>query len=363
MQRSGSWSVVSLGAAACQTAKVGQRCRSDALAQDASHVLKCVKGRFVRLISKADGIAFVRNVLAAKTTTTISLTLAPPSVAPPSSAAPPTSPSTTIPAPGPDAIQVTAGSSHTSALIEGGTDSCWGGNINGQLGDGTSESIRVTRVVVVGIVDARAVSAGAYHTCALLDGGTVKCWGAGGQLGGGSTTRMNTPAEVSGITGAFRVAAGPAHTCVILTGGTIKCWGINDQGQLGDRTTTNRLTPVSVAGISGATQVGGGVYHSCALVDGGIVKCWGDNFYGQLGDGSRTPRLAPVVVSGVVGAIQIAVSSYHSCALLAGGTINCWGYNENGGLGDGTTGNNRLTPVAVIGVDSAAPVAARANHM
>jgi alpha-tubulin suppressor-like RCC1 family protein len=89
---------------------------------------------------------------------------------------------------------------------------------------------------VAGIDSATAVASGSDHTCALLAGGTVACWGANnrGQLGDGTYT-MNrpTPVAVSGLTGAVAIAGGFAHTCAVVTGGTVKCWGDNYWGQLG----------------------------------------------------------------------------------------------------------------------------------
>ena len=70
-----------------------------------------------------------------------------------------------------------------------------------------------------------------------------------GQLGNGSTANEFVPAPVSGITDAIAIAAGAGHTCAILTGGSVQCWGANEHGQLGDGTTTNSLVPVTVSGL------------------------------------------------------------------------------------------------------------------
>ena len=75
---------------------------------------------------------------------------------------------------------------------------------------------------------ATSISAGEEHTCAVLSGGSVSCWGYGsyGQLGDGSTTStQSTPVSVSGISTATSVSAGAYHTCAVLSGGTVKCWG------------------------------------------------------------------------------------------------------------------------------------------
>ena len=102
-----------------------------------------------------------------------------------------------------NAILIAASNFHTCALLFGGTIECWGWNGDGQLGNGESgsSSYEVSPVQVNGISDATWISAGDLHTCALLPGGASKCWGANvyGQLGNGTTTDSSTPVDVIGI--------------------------------------------------------------------------------------------------------------------------------------------------------------------
>jgi len=151
------------------------------------------------------------------------------------------------------AVVIAAGSIHTCALIDTGAASCWGGNQYGQIGDGTTTN-RLSPVAVRGMRGGiTAITAGFAHTCALVETGAVKCWGVNlqGELGDGTTTARFTPGFVRKFQhgGAVALAAGDEHNCAVSDTGGIWCWGYNDSGQLGDGTTTNRLTPVRVRGF------------------------------------------------------------------------------------------------------------------
>lgn len=252
---------------------------------------------------------------------------------------------------------VVSGGAHSCELDTAGGVRCWGYNASGQLGDGTT-LFRSQPTPVIGLsAGVLALALGDRHSCAVLQGGGVKCWGESddGRLGTGHTSDQVQPADVLSLGGASAIDAGFAHTCV-LAGGTMKCWGYNGHGQLGDGSWITRPQVVDVASLGfapAALALGGN--HSCARSAAGTLRCWGGNSSGQLGDGTFSNRNLPVDVDGLgSGTSLITAGGSHSCALTAGNALKCWGANGYGQLGDATrTTSNR--PRDVIG--AGAPVA------
>lgn len=255
--------------------------------------------------------------------------------------------------------EITAGAEHSCALMTGGQVDCWGQNSLGELGNGGTVSSGVP-VTVSGITNATQISASGDDSCALLADGRVDCWGnneAPGQLGNGSTAPISdTPVAVSGITSATQISTGGSHSCALLTGGQVRCWGANGVGELGNGGTTPSSIPVAVTGIANATQVSAGGSHSCALLTTGQIKCWGSNISGELGDGTTVTSTVPVPVSGITNATRIS-NNNQSCALLSDGQVDCWGNNLFWQLGNGSTANSSV-PVPVTGISTATEISA-----
>jgi alpha-tubulin suppressor-like RCC1 family protein len=194
---------------------------------------------------------------------------------------------------------IAAGSYQSYAVTAGGWLKAWGLNKAGQLGDGTTIE-RHAPADVPGLASGMTiVAAGGSHTCSVTPGGALKCWGLNdtGQVGDGTWIQRSAPADVTGLgSGVTAVAAGENHTCAVVPGGGLKCWGSNGNGQLGTGTTGSRNTPADVAGLTGdVIAVAAGYSHTCA-VTAGAVKCWGWDSYGQLGQGTITYRTTPVDV-------------------------------------------------------------------
>ncbi len=252
------------------------------------------------------------------------------------------------------AISVASGATHSCAVLLGGTVQCWGSNASGALGASLPGNYFFP-VTVPGITTALRVSVGFEHSCALLTGGTIQCWGRGdqGQLGNGQGVSSTTPVSVGGINTATWVGLGNFHSCARLTGGALRCWGRNVEGQLGNNSTTSSNAPVVVSNITNASGVVGGGFHSCARLSTGEARCWGRGDLGQLGNGAFANSSVPVVVTGVAGTVAIDAGRSHTCVALVGGRLQCWGYNELGQLGRGTSGLgvNSATAATVNGIN------------
>ncbi|MFM7047214.1 MAG: RCC1 domain-containing protein, partial [Actinomycetota bacterium] len=294
---------------------------------------------------------------------------------------------------------VTAGALHTCVLLDDASVKCFGEGDNGRLGSGSTADIGrsagsmgdALRAVDLGTGrTARAIAAGAAHTCALLDDHTVKCWGANGdgQLGVGDIdSRGDAPGEMGdalpavnlGLATGVRVTAitaGDAHTCVLTSNGAVKCWGFGANGRLGYGDEVSRGDDPSSMGTALATidlgsgrtakAIAAGAAHTCAIRDTNDVVCWGTGATGRLGTGNENDianesgEMGDALVAVPLGtgrtAVAISAGAAHTCVVLDNGTAKCWGSGISGRLGTGNTsavGNepgelgDALSPIAL----------------
>jgi alpha-tubulin suppressor-like RCC1 family protein len=258
--------------------------------------------------------------------------------------------------------QVSGGWRHTCGVTADNRAYCWGRNLEGQLGNGTTNVFIATPVAVLGTLQFRQISAGSHATCAVTTDNRAYCWGSNtvGQLGDGTTAGHYRPAPVAGGRRFRQIEAGEEHACgVTYPDNRAFCWGRNSEGELGNGTNagqdttgfgiTYRTRPVPVAGGLTFHHVSAGVYHTCGTTTDDRAFCWGMNRTGQLGDGTIAPmRLKPTRVADGRRYRQVDAGIGHTCAVTTGYRAFCWGRGDEGQLGDGTTGVTRR-PRAVSG--------------
>ncbi len=272
------------------------------------------------------------------------------------------------PAPPPDPlVKLAARGRHTCGFRQSGAVACWGYNGDGQLGDGTRTD-QGRPVAVAGVRGAVEVDAGLNFSCAREKSGRVLCWGNNedGQLGDGKGARAGarspTPVTVQGLSDAVQISLGEHHACALRRGGTVRCWGLGGDGQLGT-IVDRRATATDIAGLNQVVQLASGANHVCARRSSGAVMCWGRNTEGQLGDGVSGSKVKPVAVQGLADADDLVAGANHVCAARRASGVVCWGSNTHGQLGDGKTGVfAQRTPVAVQGLSRPAGVALGKDH-
>ncbi len=258
--------------------------------------------------------------------------------------------------------QLSLGARHSCAVSTTGKVRCWGSGELGRLGLGNTDNVGDVNLPYASdtiSLNAEAVSiaAGGAHTCALVEGPKVQCWGnnASGQLARHDTEAIGDDevplnqgfADILDISS--RVVTGTDHTCVLRSDGRVLCWGRGAEGQLGlgntdtlgDDEDDELFHEVALMEI--VDDVSAGHQHTCAVLQTGIVSCWGRGTEGQLGYGN-TDNLAddePFVgmanetLRGLVSRVTAGYS--HTCVLFLDGEVSCWGSNGHGELGYGNT--------------------------
>ena len=143
-----------------------------------------------------------------------------------------------------------AGEFHTCIVTPTGEAVCWGDNTSGQTGNADLISPTTTPTFVIGLAGSvQTIEAGQEFTCALMDSGGVDCWGNNldGHLGNGSTVNSFLPSGVTGLsTGVASIGLGDLHACAETLTGLRYCWGDSFYGQLGNGSNTTTTVPIEV---------------------------------------------------------------------------------------------------------------------
>jgi len=259
------------------------------------------------------------------------------------------------------ASDVAGGREHALALVSGAVWA-WGSDAKGQVGNGPTlqDAPSPVKVIASGVA---AVTAGHYHSMALMDDGTIRAWGwnSRGQMGANGGTKNIVPVPVtvplSGV--ATQVAAGRAHSMALIDG-HVWTWGDNTYGQLGlgSADTARHPTPHKVAGLPTIRFIAGGRDTSFAIAGNGDLYAWGNSGYGQAGTGSKGTVLTPKVVLADVDMVESGAD--HTVALRSDGTVWTWGRNRFGQLG--YAGGIRTRPTKVPGLAGISKVFAGRDH-
>ena len=245
-----------------------------------------------------------------------------------------------------EVVQIATGTSFTCALLANGGVRCWGRGFDGSLDD------HPPRAIDIGAPAAR-LTAGTSHACVLTRAGNVRCWGLGrwGRLGYANTQSLADPAEAGDVdlggAKATKVAAGHAATCAILEGGAIRCWGSGQGGRLGtgkradlgDDEPPAAAPPIELPEPIEDLAVGAaGVM--CAVGTSGKLWCWGQDRQGEVGHPLEEVDDERLWIPGDLGPVetgapvrQVSIGTAHTCVLRHSQDVQCWGSAGSGRLG------------------------------
>jgi len=277
-------------------------------------------------------------------------------------------------------VGMSVGRRHSCVKLSSGKIRCWGRSVYGELGygdslnrgDGPNEMSDYLPEVNLGSgLQASQIKLSQYSSCALMEGGEMKCWGRNhfGQCGLGNTSSIGylpnqmsdylPPINFPSGVNIASIDTGYNHHGAISIIGDLYLWGRNENGGLGlghanhigdsGNEMGEYLQSTNLGNGRTIIAFGGGVYHTCALLDGFDVKCFGSNTNSQLGYGDISTRgnsasemgnyLLEVNLGSGLTAQSLHIGYYHSCVVLNDNSFKCWGYNNYGQLGKGHTTN------------------------
>jgi len=244
----------------------------------------------------------------------------------------------------PHAVQVSVGLGQSCAVIDDGTVRCWGAGLPGGTTLGAESR------PIPGLSDVVEVRCGNAWSCGRKKDGTVLCWGWNG-----STFSSVTPASPGDVGEATAIAVGNLMACAILKDETVRCWGDTVSGK-----------PHTLDGIKGAKAISFGELRGGVILADGSIKYIGEDTFTSVG---KYVDLTGIVAAGIqqfeVGnGQQTSGLTGHDCVVLKDGTVQCWGTFSSGQLGDGNAdfSEGDKHPVAAKGISNAVQVSVGFGH-
>ncbi|XP_044469876.1 ultraviolet-B receptor UVR8 isoform X2 [Mangifera indica] len=242
-------------------------------------------------------------------------------------------------------LLISAGASHSVALLSGNIVCSWGRGEDGQLGHGDAEDrLSPTQLSALDDLEIVSVTCGADHTTAYSESRMeVYSWGWGdfGRLGHGNSSDLFTPQPIKALHGLRikQIACGDSHCLAVTMEGEVQSWGRNQNGQLGLGTTEDALVPQKIQAFQGVSikMVAAGAEHSVAVAENGDLYGWGWGRYGNLGLGDRNDRLIPGKIPTLNGErmVMVACGWRHTISVSSSGGLYTYGWSKYGQLGHG----------------------------
>ena len=268
-----------------------------------------------------------------------------------------------IPTPAPELVA--AGDNFACSVVAADRSvRCWGINLSGQHGDGTTSGVAVSQTLDVNqvtVLAARSASA-----CALTESGEIWCWGAATIAGFGGDGGIVARPRRAPLGPASHVTVGSVHACAVLRdSGALYCWGSNDSGQLGPTTSqlSSSALPVMVPSIPAMRRASAGQRSTCGVTTQNEVYCWGRNQDGECGIPPGSP-LPPVRIDTGAPALDVRSGGQlpFACQVELEGGARCWGNNQYGTLGSGGDASAWSLPRPVLAPREVVGVAVGVLH-
>lgn len=232
-------------------------------------------------------------------------------------------------------VDVTFGRDFACALDTSGQVSCSGGNTFGQLGAGLAAERHEPVVRVPHLDHVKALRAGPFTVCAIMENGKLSCWGKNEAGESGSDTQylqaardLVEPHLVPGLEGVDEVASAWDTTCAVTRAHETYCFGRAKTSEHERLAGPANEVPHKIPELAGVSSIVANESAFCGVKEGRAI-CWGDiTMLSRDADvGTRK------VTFKVAGARRVSLGANHGCILDESGAVHCFGNASDGKLG------------------------------